>query len=191
MKALLRLICRIFFQLFYHVELSGFEHVPSGNYVIAPNHRKELDAPFLIAYLPMEFAGIGKQEINNHPIYRYFTRMFHFVGLERDGKDFTAIRQSIDLLKQYPVVLFVEGTTTEARGRLDAKPGLAMIANKADVPILPVTIWGDYKLFSTMKLIIHPPRTIASFGKERLNSQAYTQIGEELLDIIYSPMEAQ
>lgn len=191
MKSIVRLIFRIYFQLFYNVKLEGFENIPRGNYIIAPNHRKENDAPFLIAFLPMEFGGIGKQEISAHPIYRYFTKIFHFVGLERDGKDFAAIRQSIELLKQFPLVLFVEGTTTEDRGRLDAKPGLAMIANKAGVPILPVTIWGDYKLFSTMKLIIHPARTVESFGKTKLNSQAYTEIGEELLDIIYRPMEVR
>lgn len=188
MKSFLRLLFRFLFQILYHVEVQGLENFPKTPHVIAPNHRYEFDAPFLIAYLPMEFAAMGKESLFRNIFTRRIIRAYHGIPVDRDGNDLKAIRQAIETLKTYPLVLFAEGTTTEDRGRLPAKPGLALIANKAKVPIVPVTIWGTYRVFTTMKLIVHPPIELEEFGYERLNSQSYQAIGERVLDIVYQPI---
>lgn len=188
MKRALKLLFRFLFQLLYRIELHGLENFPKEPHVIAPNHRYEFDAPFLIAYLPMDFAAMGKASLFRVPIVRGILKAYHGIAVDRDGKDLKAIRQAIDTLKEYPLVLFPEGTTTEDQGRLPAKPGMALIANKASVPIVPVTIWGTYRLFSTMKLIVHEPVSVGDFGYAPLNSENYQRIGEHILDIIYQPI---
>lgn len=188
MKLVLKLLSKAIFQLLYHVEIEGLENFPRRPHIIAPNHRYEFDAPFLVAYLPMDFAAMGKESLLSTPIIKHIMRAYHGIGVKRDGHDLSAIRQAIEILKTYPLVLFAEGTTTEDRGRLPAKPGLALIAHKANVPIVPVTISGTYRIFSTMKLIVHPPVELADFAYDRLNSQAYQAIGERILDIVYEPI---
>lgn len=188
MKQFLRGLFRFLFRLLYCVRLSGFENFPDRPHIIAPNHRYELDAPLLIAFLPMEFAAMGKAPLERSRLFGPLFRRFHGIPVQRDGQDLTAIRQAIATLQDYPLIIFAEGTTTEDRGRLPAKAGLGLIAKQADVPIVPLSIKTTYRLFSPIELIAHPPLNISDFGYERYSSAIYRQIGEKVLDIAYQPM---
>lgn len=189
MKRFLRVLFRLLFRLFYRVKLTGFENFPDEPHIIAPNHRYEFDAPLLIAFLPMQFAAMGKASLNDSKFYGPLFRLFHGIPVKRDGQDLSAIRQAVAALNTFPLIIFAEGTTTEDQGRLPAKAGMALIAKQADVPIVPLSIKTTYRLFGSIELIAHPPLKVTDFGFERYSSESYREIGEKVLDIVYQPME--
>jgi len=191
MKRFLRHLFRGLFFILYRVKPRGFENFPATPHIIAPNHCYELDAPLLVAFLPMDFSAMGKASMARSCLFGPIFRRFHGIPVERDGTDLLAIRQAVETLKTYPLVIFPEGTTTDGRGRLPAKAGLALIAKQADVAIVPVTIKTDYRLFSRIDLIVHEPVRVSDFSFERYSSEAYRRIGEQILDIIYQPFEGE
>lgn len=189
MKRLLRLLFRGLFFILYRVKLTGFDNFPQTPHIIAPNHRSVLDAPLLVAFLPMEFSAIGKASLDRHRLLGPLFRLYRGIPVERDGTDLKAIRLAVDALRTHPLIIFPEGTTTKGRGRIEGKAGLALIAKQADVPIVPVTIKTEYRLFGPIELIVHEPVRVSDFGFERYSSKAYRAIGERVLDIIYQPID--
>ena len=189
MRRLLRQLFKSLFHLLFKVKLIGFSHFPTQPHIIAPNHRFILDAPLLIGFLPMDFSAMGKASLARSKVFGPIFRHFQAIPVERDGQDIGAIRQAITTLQRVPLIIFPEGTTTNDGGRLPAKPGLGLIAKQAAVPIVPLTIKTNYRLFGTIELIAHEPVRVTDFGFRRYSSQTYHEIGERVLDIVYQRVD--
>jgi 1-acyl-sn-glycerol-3-phosphate acyltransferase len=94
------------------------------------------------------------------------------------------------LKKGYSMVIFPEGTRSRGKTMGEFKAGSLRIAIKANVPIVPVTINGSYKLMEERGFIIKPaeveivisePIETAGLTKEQTN-----ELHEKVLAVITS-----
>lgn len=143
-RRFLRAFFRILFRLLGPVKIVGKEHIPTeGPYLIAMNHVSILEVPFVAAFWPIAPEIIGAADVWNRPGQALLARMYHGVPVNRGDYDRKALRVVIDVLKSGKILLISpEGTRSHVPGMQRGKPGVAYIADKAQVPILPIGIVG-------------------------------------------------
>jgi 1-acyl-sn-glycerol-3-phosphate acyltransferase len=159
---LARLWCRLWL-FFSGVKLNviGKEHVqPDATYVVVSNHASYFDIPTLLLGLPIKKVRIvAKASLGKIPFFGWSMAMGDFIliqrGAHRDA--LKSLAQAIDKLKQgKSVVIFADGTRSLDGSIQPFKRGAFVVAEKASVPILPVTILGSYKIMHRNTALISP-----------------------------------
>jgi len=133
---LLRLVIRF--------RLEGLDHVPPyGPVLVVANHLHNADPVLIIAALPRPVLFMAKKELFRIPIIRWFVRQSGAFPVDRGKADRNALRQAEQLLREGMVVgIFPEGTRSITGGLTKPHPGAALLALRAQVPVLPVAITG-------------------------------------------------
>jgi 1-acyl-sn-glycerol-3-phosphate acyltransferase len=154
------------------VELRGAEHLPDGPFILMSNHQSNFDILSLIATIPRRIYWIAKKELFDIPIFGYSMRRGGYIPLDRsDGrKALKSMENAAAIIRQgSSVVMFPEGTRTCDGQLLPFKRGGFMLAVRAGVPVIPVTINGSgrvnpgglIRLYSgKITLTLHPRITI-------------------------------
>lgn len=186
MKTFLRNLVGWIFRLFWHIEIQGEENLPADIPVmIVANHSNMLD-PFLISTCyPYNATALAKKELWKSPFLRPFLKALDAEPVDRAAGDIRAIRRCIEILQEMSLVIFPEGTRNRTAIQLEAKPGAALIARKAGVAMLPVTIAGNFRPFSKLVLIYHPLVHIEELGYTQFNSTTYEEICNDMMTTIY------
>jgi 1-acyl-sn-glycerol-3-phosphate acyltransferase len=154
------------------IELRGAEHLPVGPFILMSNHQSGFDILSLIAAIPCRTYWIAKKELFDIPIFGSSMRRGGYIPLDRsDGrKALKSMENAAAIIRQgSSVVMFPEGTRSRDGQLLPFKRGGFMLAVRAGVPVIPVTINGSGKvnpsgrirLYSgRIGITIHPPLTI-------------------------------
>lgn len=157
----LRAAGRSLSRLLWRISYKGLENIPqSGGFIIAANHQTYLD-PFWAAFpinRPLRFLAWNK--IFDWPVVGKLTGLFGAWPLEVEGSDPTAIRRSLQWLRNGGgVMIFPEGGRGLPDGSLiKFKLGAVRLALEANVPILPVTIRGGHRVWPNTYRFPRPAR---------------------------------
>lgn len=168
MKAnkLRRLIIWLMKHLTY-TEFIGQENIPdTGGVLIATNHMSRMDIPvlFTIPNRP-EMTALVTTKYLKYPLIRWFIITAEGIWLDRDIADFGAFRTAISALEQGKALgIAPEGTRSKTGQMLEGKPGTALLAVRANVPIVPVAITGTIGAFKKT-ITLQRPHITARFGK--------------------------
>jgi 1-acyl-sn-glycerol-3-phosphate acyltransferase len=129
------------------LKIKGVENLPPPQQpcVFVANHSSYLDGPILVTALKRSFSFVAKKELVDHFIPRTFLKRIgsHFV--ERfDTEKSIEDTQNLQRLAEsgQSLLFFPEGTFTRIPGLLPFHMGAFMIAAKAGLPVVPVTIRG-------------------------------------------------
>lgn len=180
------------------VTIAGTEHLPEGPVIFMSNHQSNYDIFSLLAAMPRQIHWIAKKQLFDIPVFGPSMRRGGYIPLDRgDGRK---ALQSMDeaaatIRLGKSVMLFPEGTRTPDGNLLPFKRGGFILARKADVPVVPVTIngsgrinpAGQIKLVSgNIHITLHPP-VVAPPGLRR--SEAETWMMEVVREQIESALE--
>jgi 1-acyl-sn-glycerol-3-phosphate acyltransferase len=127
------------------VEIIGLENVPdTKTFAIASNHIGRLDIGLVFAGLDQtEFILPLAEKYKKNPITRFIGYMMGVIWLDRYTTDFKAIREMMTRIKQGGVLVIApEGTRSKTGSLQEGKPGVAFLAAKAGLSIVPVAIYG-------------------------------------------------
>lgn len=145
----------------------GVENIPtSGGVLLATNHLSRMDIPvlFCIPNRP-EMTALVTTKYLKHPLIRWFIITAEGIWLDRDRADFGAFRSAIDALEMGKAVgIAPEGTRSKVGYLLEGKPGTALLAVRANVPIVPVAITGTIGSFKKA-ITFQKPKITCQFGK--------------------------
>ena len=155
------------------------ERIPDrGSILMTTNHLSRLDTPLLLAIADRrDFVGIIAKEYQEKSFIKWvLEKVGTMIWMDRDATDFSAIREALHHLRHGSFVgIAPEGTRSrETRGLLKGKPGAALMAVRADVPILPVGIIGSDKIYQNW-LKLRRPQIIVNVGE----SYSLPDIGTE------------
>lgn len=125
------------------------EKVPQqGPLVIVCNHASDFDPPLLSNCMRRPVAYMAKEELFQVPVLKQAITLYGAYPVKRGSPDRSAIRAALNSLDQgWAVGIFLSGTRTPDGRVTDPKLGAAMIAAKAQVPLLPVSLWGSDRIF--------------------------------------------
>jgi 1-acyl-sn-glycerol-3-phosphate acyltransferase len=129
---------------YFQGRIEGQEQVPQkGPAIVVSNHGSYFDPPLLSCALARPVAFMAKEELFQIPLLSPLISLYGAYPVKRGAGDRGAIRAALAALgRGWLVGIFLEGTRT-VDGRIhDPKLGAAMIAAKAQVPLLPVSLWG-------------------------------------------------
>ena len=163
-------IARTFFAfIFIPMKIRYEEGVDlNKNYVIIANHFSYIDIPALAA-LNIPFKFIGKMQVNNIPVLGYIFKNLHIM-VDRDSKESrkqTYIDSFNSIDEGYSIGIFPEGgiKTEKVPKMAPFKNGAFAMALEKQVPILPVSLLGAYKImkgsffinWSPCEVVCHKP----------------------------------
>lgn len=127
------------------VKISGLENIPqSPPFVIASNHVGRLDTGLVFVALDRtDFILPIAEKYKKNPITRIIGYFMGAIWLDRYTTDFKAIREMMARIKQGGVLVIApEGTRSKTGLLQEGKPGVAYLAAKAGLPIVPVVLIG-------------------------------------------------
>ncbi len=143
-----------------NVTIQGREKIaPETTYVFLSNHQGNFDGPVLFHAIPQNWKALIKKEMMRIPILSFVLKHAQFVPIERS--DPKRAHTSIDLgakllMEGHSFIAFPEGTRSRD-GRLgEFKRGVFIMAIKAQVPIIPITIRNSAKIQPPGSFAIRP-----------------------------------
>jgi 1-acyl-sn-glycerol-3-phosphate acyltransferase len=161
-----RFFFRLLFKVFCRWEVRGRENLPRiGGAILAPNHISHLDPPLVGSAITRPVNFLAKRELFAVPIFGNIIRRTRAFPISRDRPDKEALKKAYALLAAGEIlVMFPEGTRSPD-GRLQ-KPetGLAMIAAKAGVPVVPVALIGSNRALPKGSFLFRPAKIKVRIG---------------------------
>jgi 1-acyl-sn-glycerol-3-phosphate acyltransferase len=163
----LRWIAQLLFKLLSRVEVIGRENVPlQGGIILAVNHLSRIDPPLVFALLERQDATVlAADKYKKNLFFRLAIESVRGIWINRDEADFNALREALHHLQQGGLLgIAPEGTRSRSGALIQAKTGIAYLADKAHVPVLPIAVWGTESAFHQLFRLCRPRITI-HFGE--------------------------
>lgn len=158
----------------HEVEYVGLENIPKvGGFILASNHINALDPVYIaLAIENRQVHYMGKKELFEKPVVRYFLKKFNGFPVVRGGADSEALDYAARLVKEgYIFGIFPEGTRSKTFKPAKAKSGIARIALAANADILPVSIYNCDDMKKHTKLTVRFGEVIP-FEELQLNEES-------------------
>lgn len=146
-------------RLYFNGRVYGQQHIPQGGgLVVVANHASDFDPLLLSCAVRRPVSYMAKEELFQVPVLKQAIQLYGAYPVKRGSPDRSAIRAALAQLEAgWAVGIFLSGTRTPD-GRIPAaKLGAAMIAAKAQTPLLPISLWGTQHIVSKGRLI---PRAV-------------------------------
>lgn len=136
----------------FKFRVTGQEHIPrTGGAVLAINHVSYID--FLMAGYGARWSKrltrfMAKKETFDHPVTGPIMRGCHHISVDRaDGQ--ASYDEAVRYLRDGEVVgVFPEATISRSFEIKELKTGAVRMASEADVPLVPLILWGTQRLFT-------------------------------------------
>lgn len=161
------------------IQIEGFEKViRNRSYVFIANHASFLDPPAVALALKNPLRFVGKRSLAKIPLFGSAIRLARMILIDREDSRNAReiINRAVQELKDgISACFFAEGTRS-LDGRLQKfKKGGIVLALKAKLPIVPVTIVGSHLLLprnalrikaGVLKIIIGDPIDTSGFSEK-------------------------
>lgn len=180
---------RTYFNIFYRVSFEGLENVPEkGALLICSNHISMLDMFLFGARIPRRIYFMAKYELFKIPVLNIILQKLGAYPVKRGHGDLHAAKTTKKLLREGKAVgIFPEGhRRNKSKVKLRPKSGAVLFAIESGAPILPVGIFGNYRLFSKIRVVYGKPYHPAGETGEKLTKPEIQKIADDLMDRIYS-----
>jgi 1-acyl-sn-glycerol-3-phosphate acyltransferase len=144
----------------------GLEHIPlEGPVLITTNHLSRFDIPVLFMNgRRKDITALVTDKYKKNPFFHWFATSAGGIWIDRTRADFTAFKESFELLKKgIALGISPEGTRSQTGALLEGKSGSILLATKMDVPIVPVGLAGTEKVVPMFRKL-KKPTVIAKFG---------------------------
>jgi 1-acyl-sn-glycerol-3-phosphate acyltransferase len=129
---------------YFRGKIYGVENVPQSDpLVVVSNHASYFDPPIVSNCVRRPVAYMAKQELFEIPVLAQAIKLYGAYPVSRGNADRNAIRAALECLENgWAVGVFLQGTRTPDGRITEPKKGAALLAAKAQAPILPVSLWG-------------------------------------------------
>ncbi len=176
------------------VTVRGAENLQPGRaYVYAANHQSYFDIPVAFAYLPANFRIMAKASLFHIPFLGWHLRRSGHMPIARHNPRRAArslLEAATHVREGTSVFVFPEGGRSPDGALKEFKAGTFLLAIKAGVPVIPVTLNGTRAVLrmnsfhvhpGRVELILHPP-----VSTDGMRSHSADALCSQVRDIIAS-----
>ncbi|MFE5185845.1 lysophospholipid acyltransferase family protein [Streptomyces sp. NPDC056628] len=174
-------------RLVFRPRIEGLEHVPAtGAAIVAGNHLSFSDHFLMPAILKRRITFLAKKEYFTGPgikgrLTAAFFRSAGQIPVDRTGKEAgqAAIREGLGVLRKDELLgIYPEGTRSHDGRLYKGKVGVAVMALKAGVPVVPCAMIGTFEAQPPGKVIPNIRPVTIRFG-EPLDFSRYAGMENE------------
>ncbi|MGI5441883.1 lysophospholipid acyltransferase family protein [Streptomyces shenzhenensis] len=160
-------------RLVFRPRTEGLDHVPaSGPAIVAGNHLSFSDHFLMPAILRRRITFLAKAEYFTGPgvkgrLTAFFFRSAGQIPVDRSGKDAgqAAIREGLGVLRRGELLgIYPEGTRSHDGRLYKGKVGVAVMALRAGVPVVPCAMIGTFEAQPPGKVVPHLHPVVIRFG---------------------------
>ncbi|WP_326632117.1 1-acyl-sn-glycerol-3-phosphate acyltransferase [Streptomyces sp. NBC_01318] len=161
-------------RLLFRPRIEGLEHIPEeGAAIVAGNHLSFSDHFLMPAIIKRRITFLAKAEYFTGPGLkgRLTAAFFHSAGqipVDRSGKDAgqAAIREGLGVLSKGELLgIYPEGTRSHDGRLYKGKVGVAVMAIKAQVPVVPCAMVGTFEIQPPGKVVPRIKKVTIRFGE--------------------------
>ena len=176
----------IFNVIVFRVKCVGQENIQNkGAYIICANHTSNWDAPILVSNLKRKVYVMAKAELFKNKFIKWLGDKCCVFPVKRGMRDIESIKYSLKLLKDGEIlVIFPEGTRNGLEKNGKAQNGVAYMAIRTGVPVIPVGIQGEMKPFRKVKLNIGEPLDFSQYKSNKPEKEILDKVSKEIMDNI-------
>ncbi len=184
---ILQTLVRGFLRIVFSCRVEGSDNMPAeGGVIVALNHRSYWDVVFAGSFVRRPLRYMAKAGLFKNPIFGRLITALGAFPVQRGKGDIGAIKSALGILKSGNVLLiFPEGKRVLDGSREKAKPGVAMIASMAKVPVVPICISGKYKFRHRITFSIGAPIYFPD-GAKRPGGEELQQMADRIMDAVYA-----
>ena len=152
---------------YFRIKIYGAENVPkSGGLVAVSNHASYFDPPILSNCVGRPVAFMAKEELFKIPVFKQGIELYGAYPVKRNTGDRAALRAATRAIESgWIAAVFSQGQRTKDGKITDPKLGAAWIASKAQVPLLPVSLWGTEKILTKGSVLPKPAAITVRIGE--------------------------
>lgn len=181
-----------------HVTIEGKENLdPEKSYVIVANHQSCYDIFLLIGFLPCKLRWMMKASLMKIFVLGRASRISGHISVDTSSpsKVHQTYQHALEAVTNgVSLVVFPEGKRTRTGAMNPFKRGAFMIADKLQLPVVPITIEGTFKVMPRdrdfkfarrhpIKMTIHRPISPIGQGNENLEylkNESFNAINSKL-----------
>ena len=191
--SLLRLTIAPVIRALWVGSVAGLENIPrSGGLIVASNHESFMDFLCFMAVCPRDVHYLAAEKFFNSLWTHWLMRLSGQIKLDRHAPHpGEAYKQAVSALRQGHVVgIFPEGTRSPDGRLLRGRVGVARLAHRARVPVLPVGVSGTFEILPRHRrwprlakcdIRIGTPMVFPEFAATRLPDERYRAITDEIM----------
>lgn len=163
-----RSLCGVALARWFDLAVEGIERLPDGPFLLAANHHNYLDGVVLGVAVPRPISFLVMPRVYHasllHPA---FHRRIGSIPLNLSRPDPAAIRTALRALDAGRIVgIFPEGPFSREGRLVPGQPGVAALALRAGVPVVPAAIEGTYEALCGRRFYLPRRRPLAvRFGE--------------------------
>lgn len=181
---------RVAMKLVMKLDTPGLENMPrTGPVILMINHIAFLDPVILTGFCPRYLISMAKVEAIEDQVIGPLIKAFDAFPVNRGAGDRQALRTAFEALEAGLALLIApEGHRSATTELSEAHEGIAYVAQRAHVPIVPVAISGTEQFKHNIKRLQRTPVTYR-FGQpfyleadtERASGQMLKQMTDEAM----------
>ena len=142
------------------VEVSGTENILVDQpQIFIANHQGYYDIFALAGYLAVQLRWVSKSVLFRIPFMGWAMTAAGYIPVKRNNRkqSYQAFLNTLEAIKAgSSIVVFPEGTRSEDGNIGVFKKGSQLLAQRAKVPMVPVTIIGTQDIIRKGSMLIHP-----------------------------------
>ncbi len=183
--------CKFGLSFAYRVLKEDWDHVPKkGPLIIFSNHTGMIEVPIMYTQLyPRPVTGLGKAELWDNWFLSFIFKTWGVIPIKRGASDLDAMRTAVEALKAGVILGIAPEGTRNKTGKLQrAHPGLVVLSQHSQSPLIPIAHWGGEKRKEYAKRWRRAPFHIKAGrpfrldpGEERLSKDLRQAMADEMM----------
>lgn len=157
-----------------------------GGALLVCNHASFVDPPLVGVAFDEEIYFLARKTLMSNPLSKAVYKAWNTIPVDQERPDMTSLKTVIKLLKQgEKVLVFPEGSRSENGAIQRGQPGVGLIVAKANVPVIPMRLFGTNEAMPVGSSVFHPAEITLVIGEPwKYDPSKYANSGKDLYSAI-------
>jgi 1-acyl-sn-glycerol-3-phosphate acyltransferase len=181
-----------FFKSVCHAEIQGRDLLPKSNFLAVSNHLSNLDPPLAGWALEREIYYLAKKTLWDNPTMGKLISSLNSIPVDQERPEMTSLKKIIKALREgHHAIIFPEGSRSMDGKMQPSLPGAGLVACKAQVPIVPMRIFGTFEALppgrknfvpSPIRVVIGNSFMPPSEKESKGDKEVYAKLAQRMMD---------